>query len=68
VRAGHAVDDGTILDVRAPANPDPVHVAADDRTHPDAALLTDFHVADNLRAGVDECGGMDAGGRSAVGT
>ena len=24
------------------------------------ALLTDFHVADDLRADVDECGGMDA--------
>ena len=35
------------------ADPDVVHVAADDRVHPDAALRTDDHVADHLGGLVD---------------
>ena len=45
-----------------------VDVAADDGAHPDAALLADLDVADDLGAGVDESGGIDAGELSAVGT
>jgi len=68
VRAGHRVDDRPVLDARALAHPDPVHVAPDHGAHPDAALLADFHVADDLGAGVDEGRGMDAGQLPAVGT
>ena len=60
MRPVHDVDDGAVLDVRAAADANPVHVAADDRVHPDAALLADLHVADDLRAVVDVGGGMDA--------
>ncbi len=49
------------------ADPDPVHVAADDGAHPDAALFADFDVADHLGAVVDEGGGVDARGRPAEG-
>src|SRR5207248_2546414 len=55
------VHDGAVLDVRAAADPDHIHVAADDGAHPDTALLADLHVADDLRAFVDERGGMDPG-------
>ena len=57
---GHDVDDGAVLDVRAAADANPVHVAADDDRHPDAALLADLDVADDLRAVVDERGRVDA--------
>jgi hypothetical protein len=43
-----------------------VHVTADDRTHPDAALLADFDVADHLGAVVDERGRMNARVHAAV--
>ena len=49
-----------------PADPDPVHVAADDGVHPDAALLADLDVADHLRAVVDE--GWDGRGVRRRGT
>ena len=40
--------------LRAAADADPVHVAADDDVHPDAALLADLDVADDLGAVVHE--------------
>ena len=44
-----------------------VDIAADDGAHPDAALLADFDVADDLRAVVDEDRGMNARKLTAVG-
>jgi hypothetical protein len=44
-----------------------VHVTPHDGAHPHTALLSDFDVADHLRAVVDESGGMDARKLAAVG-
>jgi len=52
VRAAHDVDDGAVLHVRAPADADPVHVAAQDHVHPDAAGFANLDVADDLGAGI----------------
>ena len=67
MRVRHHVDDRPVLDVGARADADPVHVAADDDVHPDAALRADLDVADDLGAVVDEGGRMDAGHVSPVG-
>ena len=66
MRPQHAVNGCAVLDVRPPADPDPVHVAADDDAHPDAALLADLDLADDLRAVVDEGAGMNARQTAAV--
>ena len=65
MRVVHDVHDGAVLDVRALADADVVHVAANDGVHPDAALGADLDVANHLRAVVDERGRMrrPAGGR-----
>ena len=54
VRAAHDVNDGAVLNIGPIANPNRVDVAADDDVHPDAALLADLHVPDDLGALVDE--------------
>ena len=59
VRAAHHVNDGAVLNIRPIADPDRVDVAANDDVHPDAALLADFDVSDDLRALVDIGGRMD---------
>jgi hypothetical protein len=61
VCAGHRVNDRPVLNIRAPADPDPIDIATDDRAHPDTALLSDLDVPDHLRTVVDERGGMDKG-------
>src|SRR4030095_908123 len=66
VRPGHPMHDRAVLDVGAPADADPMHVAAQDHRHPDTALFPDFDVADDLSAVVDEGGGVDPGYGSAV--
>ena len=55
----HHVDDGAVLHVRTVPDANPVHVAADDRHHPHAAVFANLHVADDLSAIVDEGGGMN---------
>ena len=59
MRAAHHVNDGAVLNVRAIADPDRVDVAANDDVHPDAALLANLDVADDLSALVDIGGRMD---------
>jgi hypothetical protein len=61
VRAAHHVNHRVVLDVGAAANPDGVHVAPDHDVHPDTALLTDFHVPDDLGTLIDEGALMDLG-------
>lgn len=67
VRFPHDVNDGAVLDVRAAADANPVHVAANDDAHPDAALVANLNVANDLRAVVDIGSRMDAGQPPAVG-
>src|SRR6266853_3271224 len=59
MRLGHDMDDGAVLNVAAAADFDPVHIAADDHAHPDAALFADLHFADHLRTGIDEYARVD---------
>src|SRR5665213_3970841 len=66
VRPLHDVHDAAVLYVRAAADTDPVHVAADHHTHPDAALFADLDVADHLGAVVDVGGRVDARQHAAV--
>src|SRR5689334_5318523 len=66
MRAVHHVHDRAVLDIRALSDPDPVHVAAKDGAHPDAALFAHLDVADDLRRFVDEGGRVDAGHGPAV--
>ena len=67
MRVLHHVHDGPVLDVGTAADPDPVHVAADDDAHPDTAFLADFNVPDDLCAVVDEGGWVDPGHLPPVG-
>ena len=68
VRPRHGVHDGPVLNIRPSSDANRVHVAAQHGAHPHAALLADFHVADHLRAVVDERGWMHVGNDSPVGT
>src|SRR5436305_1154448 len=60
--------DADMADLKACAANGSVHVVADDRAHPDAALVADFDVADHLRGVVDEDAGRNAGKTPAMGT
>src|SRR6202040_3603886 len=60
MRSVHHVDHGAVLDVRAAADANPVHIAPDDDRHPHTALLADLDVTDHLRTVVDERGRVDA--------
>ena len=42
------VEDAVVLDVRPGPDADPVHVAPDDRVHPDAGVVAQLDVADHL--------------------
>src|SRR5207244_5409281 len=66
MRVLHDVHAGAVLHVAAAADPDAVHVAAHDHTHPHTALLADVDVADHLCAVVDVGSGMNARLRAAV--
>ncbi len=55
----HDVHQHQILEVGPRADTDRIHVSANDDVHPDAALGSEMHVADDLRAGVDEGRRMD---------
>lgn len=44
-----AMDAGAILDVRALADHDGIHIAPNDRVEPNGALLAKRHLADNGR-------------------
>src|SRR3954469_22989729 len=52
VRTDHDVHDCAVLQIRPRANPDPVHVAAYDRVHPDTAGFANLHVTNHLGAAV----------------
>jgi hypothetical protein len=43
----HDVADHAVLDIRSPADPDMVDVAAHDSVEPDTGILADLHVADD---------------------
>ena len=59
--SGHHVHDRPVLNIRAPADADRVHIAPQHRAHPDAALLANLDVPDHLGRLVDECGRVHAG-------
>src|SRR5712692_10703520 len=53
--AGARVQDAVVLHVRAIADANVEHVAADDAAEPDGRLLAHVHIADYLRTFSDEC-------------
>ena len=63
----HAVEDGAVLHVGVGADADGVDVAADDGVHPDAGVLAEGDIADDLRREVDIAGGGDGGRVALVG-
>jgi hypothetical protein len=65
VRAVRDVDDGSILNVCAIADAYMENIAAHDRVEPDARLLADVHIADDLRALFDESRRMNLRVRAA---
>ena len=60
------MDDGAILDIRAAADADAVHITADDDAEPDACFRPDMHITDDDGAGCDECVRMDGGSDSII--
>jgi len=68
VEVAHAVEDGAVLDIGFCADADGVDVAADDGVHPDAGVLTEDDVADDLCAWIDVASGRNDGGKTLIGT
>jgi len=52
----HHVHDTAILDICPSTDPDTVHITAEDGVHPDAAVVADNDVADDLGTLVDKRG------------
>src|SRR5687767_8732235 len=61
------MEDGVVLDVAIVTDADGVDIAAQGSVAPDAGTLADFHIADDLGAGVKISGGSNAGQCAAVG-
>ena len=68
VEIAHAVENGAVLTVRACAAANGVHVSAHDGIHPDARLLSEYNVSDDLSAGIDVTAGWYGGPHSLVAT
>jgi len=64
----HAMEDGAILDVGAGADADVVHITPDDGVHPDARVVGEDNIADELGGGVYIAGGWNGWSDTAVGT
>ena len=58
------VDDRAVLHVGTRADDDPVDVAPQHRLEPDTRFFRQGHIAEDIRAGSDEGGGMDRGALS----
>jgi len=43
------MENAAVLDIGVRSDADRVHIAADDGVHPDAGLIAENYVADNLR-------------------
>jgi hypothetical protein len=63
----HDVQDGPVLNIRAGADADQIHISADDTQRPDAGVFANVHVADDHRRAIDVCGGRDGRPDSAKG-
>ena len=59
ILAGARVNYGIVLDVRAIADANVVHVPAQDCVPPHGRLFAEMHVTDNLRTLIDVCRVMD---------
>src|SRR5262249_22988443 len=57
----HAVQDATVLHVGVRTDADLMHITAQDCVHPDAGVLAEHHVTDDLRRYIDETGCRDGG-------
>src|SRR6185437_10012812 len=66
VEVAHSVEHGAVLHVALCADADGVHVAAHDGVHPDAGLLAEHDIADDLRGGIDVTRGRYDGFYSSV--
>jgi hypothetical protein len=52
----HAMENAVVLNIRIVADPNPVDVAAENSVHPDARVLTDDHIPDELGGVVNVAG------------
>ena len=68
VFVAHHVQHRAVLNIRARADADVVHVAANHRARPDAGVFADDHVADDDGGGVDVGGCGDFGSFAAIGS
>src|SRR5579872_985397 len=59
ILVAHAVEHGAVLHIGVSADPDRMHIATHDGVHPDAGMLAQGDVADDLRGGVDVARGWD---------
>src|SRR5262245_4448551 len=50
---------GVILNVRAAADSNVMHIAADHCIEPNRGFLANVHIADDVGAGGNECGGVN---------
>src|SRR5262249_51209694 len=64
----HSMQHAAILNVRVGADADGVYVAAHHSVHPDARVLTQHDIADDLRRLVDIAGGRDGWRNTFVGS
>lgn len=67
VEVSLAVEDGAVLDVGLGADVDAVDVSAEDGVDPDAGVMAEGDVADEVGGGIDVAGVGDAGVVSAEG-